>query len=61
MTDLAQLLRRIQELTLRRDELRKQADAGTELEAAERALDRLHWRLAQVARRHATEQLGNAA
>ncbi len=59
--ELAQLIRRIQMLTLERDELRQDGGADRELRAKERTLDQLHWRLATVARQTAVDDLGNAA
>ena len=59
--ELAQLIRRIQMLTLERDELRQDGGADPELQAKERTLDQLHWRLATVARQTAVDDLGNAA
>ncbi|HVP75209.1 MAG TPA: hypothetical protein VMS63_04230 [Gaiellaceae bacterium] len=59
--NLAGLVQRLRHLTRRRDELREQTDAGPELEETERAIERLHWRLATVARREAGDQLGDAA
>ncbi len=60
-SDLLQLIRRIQTLTLERDELRQDGGADPELQAKERTLDQLHWRLATVARQTAVDDLGNAA
>jgi hypothetical protein len=54
-SELVQLIRRIQTLTLERDELRQDGGADPELQAKERTLDQLHWRLAAVARRTATD------
>jgi hypothetical protein len=56
--ELVRLVRRIQALTLELHELR-QREAGTpELYAKERTLEQLRWRLAAVARRAATDDLG---
>ncbi len=60
-SDLLQLIRRIQTLTLERDQLRQDEGADRELQAKERTLDQLHWRLATVARQTAVDDLGNAA
>ncbi len=60
-SELAQLIRRIQTLTLERDQLRQDEGADRELQAKERTLDQLHWRLATVARQTAVDDLGNAA
>jgi|GraSoiStandDraft_56_1057294.scaffolds.fasta_scaffold648570_2 hypothetical protein len=59
--ELARLIRRIQTLTLERDQLRQDGGADRELQAKERTLDQLHWRLATVARQTAVDDLGNAA
>ena len=59
--ELARLIRRIQTLTLERDQLRQDGGADRELQAKERTLDKLHWRLATVARQTAVDDLGNAA
>ena len=60
-SELAQLIRRIQTLTLERNQLRQDGGADPELQAKERTLDQLHWRLAAVARQTAVDDLGNAA
>ena len=60
-SELAQLVRRIQNLTLEVQELRKQPGTNPELEAKERTLDQLLWRLATIARRSATDDLDAAA
>jgi hypothetical protein len=59
-SELARLIRRIQTLTLERDQLRQDGAADPELQAKERALDQVHWRLATVARQTAVHDLGNA-
>ena len=59
--ELARLIRRIQTLTLERDQLRQDGGADRELQAKERTLDQLHWCLATVARQTAVADLGNAA
>ncbi len=60
-SELARLVRRVQNLTLEVQELRKQLGTNPELEAKERTLDQLLWRLAAVARRTATDDLDAAA
>jgi archaellum component FlaC len=67
-SELERLVRRIQALKLEVDELRTKTDelrtktgATLELEVLERALDRLRWRLAAIARRMATHDLDGAA
>ena len=60
-SELAGLVRRVQDLTLEVHELRKQPGASPELEAKERGLDQLLWRLATVARRTAIDDLDAAA
>ncbi len=59
--ELAGLIRRIQALTLELAELRQHGGAAPGLRAKERTLDQLRWRLANVARRAATDDLGAAA
>ena len=59
--ELLRLIRRIQALTLELNLLRRLDIADPELEAKERALDQLRWRLAVVARRSATDDVGAAA
>jgi hypothetical protein len=59
--ELARLLHQIQVLRVEVDELRQQASAGAELEQKHRTLEQLRWRLANLARRAATDELGNAA
>jgi hypothetical protein len=59
--ELARLLRRIQALTFELRELRRHAEPQIELHAKERELEQLRWRFAAVARRAATDDLGNAA
>jgi hypothetical protein len=59
-SELARLIRRIQTLTLERDQLRQDGAADPELQAKERALDQVHWRLATVARQTAVDDLGYA-
>jgi hypothetical protein len=60
-SELVRLVRRIQDLTLELAELRQQPGANLELEAKERTLEELRWRLANVARRTATKDLDTAA
>jgi hypothetical protein len=59
--ELVRLVRRIQALTLELHELRQRAGEISELDAKERTLEQLRWRLAAVARRAATDDLGAAA
>jgi hypothetical protein len=59
--ELRQVLRAIQELTLELAQLRRAEPSGPELEAKEHTLEQLHWRLASLARRLATDDLGAAA
>jgi hypothetical protein len=59
--ELVRLVRRMQVLSIEVGELRKHASTGTELQAKERTLEQLRWQLAAVARRTATDDLGNAA
>jgi hypothetical protein len=59
--ELIRLIRRIQALTIELEKLRRAAGTASEVEAKERTRDQLHWRLAMVARRTATDYLGNAA
>ena len=59
--ELARLVRRIQALTFELRELRRHAEPLPELLAKERELEQLRWRFAAVARRVATDDLGNAA
>jgi hypothetical protein len=59
--DLVQLIRQIQALTLELTQLRQRLEAHPEIGATERTLEQLHWRLATVARRTATDDLGAAA
>ena len=60
-TELDRLARRIQVLKLEVDELRAKMAATVELEAVERTLDRLRWRLEVIARRMAPNDLDDAA
>ena len=60
--ELVWLLRRIQVLTLEREELpNRTTGAGPELVVKERAHGQLRWRQAKVAGRTATNDLGAAA
>ncbi len=59
--EIVGLIRRIQTLTLELAELRQHGGANPELQVKERTLDQLRWRLATVARRTATDDLGAAA
>jgi hypothetical protein len=59
--ELVRLVRRIQTLTLDLQEARWRRLSPAEVEAKERMREQLHWRLAAIARRTATDELGNAA
>jgi hypothetical protein len=59
--ELARLVRRIQALTFELQGLRRDTEPQPELHAKERELEQLRWRFAAVARRAATDDLGNAA
>jgi hypothetical protein len=59
--ELVRLARRIQALTLELQEPRRRELDQADLEAKECLLEQLRWRLAAVARRAATYELGNAA
>ena len=59
--ELVRLVRRIQALTLELQEPRRRELDHADVEAKERLLEQLRWRLAAVARRAATDELGNAA
>jgi hypothetical protein len=58
---LVQLVRRIQALTLELHELRLRGGGSLELEAKERTLEQLRWRLASAARRAANDDLDDIA
>ena len=58
--ELVRLVRRIQTLTLELQESRRREHTPA-VAAKERMLEQLRWRLADVARRTATDRLGNAA
>ena len=60
-SELVRLVRRIQALTIELHETRRLDLARADVEAKERLLEQLRWRLAAVARRAATDELGNAA
>jgi UDP-glucose 4-epimerase len=53
--ELIRLIRRIQNLTLELEELRRRDGDIPDLDAKERRLEQLRWRLATVARRSATD------
>jgi hypothetical protein len=55
--ELMRLIREIQALKLELDALRRIGGSARELEAKERTLDQLHWRLAAVARRAAANDV----
>jgi hypothetical protein len=60
--ELARLVRRIQALTRElREPRRRHRLHSHELDAKEQMLEQLRWRLAAVARRSASDDLGNAA
>jgi hypothetical protein len=59
--ELVRLVRRIQALTLELQEPRQRKLDRADVVAKERLLEQLRWRLAAVARRAATDELGNAA
>jgi hypothetical protein len=59
--ELARIVRRIQTLALELQELQRREADTPAVNAKERRLDQLRWQLAAVARRTATEGLGNAA
>jgi hypothetical protein len=59
--EVAALVEEGRKLVPAREDLRQRGVTGPELEVAERALDRLHWRLAEVTCRCPTDELGNAA
>jgi hypothetical protein len=58
--ELVQVVQRIQTLTLEIAELRREERRTRELDAPERELDDLRWRLAAVARRTAADDRGGA-
>ena len=59
--ELVRVVRRIQTLTLELKEPRGHELDIPEVAAKERLLEQLRWRFAAVARRAATDDLGNAA
>jgi len=59
--ELARLVRRIQALTFELKELPRHAEPRPELHAKEREFEQLRWRFTAVARRPATDDLGNTA
>jgi hypothetical protein len=59
--ELVRLVRRIQALTLELHELDQREGGSAELQAKQRALEQLRWRLAALARRAASDDLGAAA
>jgi hypothetical protein len=59
--ELVRVVRRIQTLTLEINELKRGKRDTRELDAKERDLDDLRWRLAAVARRTAADDRGAAA
>jgi hypothetical protein len=59
--ELARLIAQIQALTLELQSLRERGLETPEVDAKERTLERLRRRLAAVAKRAATDELGNAA
>ncbi len=59
--ELVRLVRRIETLTLELQEPRRRELDQADVEAKERLLEQQRWRLAAVARRAATDELGNAA
>ncbi|MGH3012671.1 MAG: hypothetical protein ACRDMY_12665 [Gaiellaceae bacterium] len=58
---VAELIERLQQGTRERERLKRRRASSVELDARERALERLRWQLAAVARRTAYDDLGNAA
>lgn len=59
--ELVRLVRRIQALTVEIQELERREGSAQKLHAKERKREQLLWRLAAVARRVATDDLGAAA
>jgi hypothetical protein len=59
--EVVRLVRRIQDLLLEIAELRHREGSARDLDAKERGLDQLRWRLAAVARRSASDGLDAAA
>jgi hypothetical protein len=58
---VGRLIAEIQAETLELDNLRRRGATPPELEAKERMIERLRWRLATLARRAAQGDLGDAA
>jgi hypothetical protein len=58
--ELREVILAIQELTPEIAQLRHQKQAGPELEAKDQSLEQSRWRLATIARRLATDDLGAA-
>ena len=59
--EVVRLVRWIQTLSLELEELRRYEQRTPEIQAKERRLERLHWRLAAVTRRSASDDLDAAA
>jgi hypothetical protein len=59
--EAVRLVRRIQALLLELEELRRHEQRTLKLRAKERRLEQLHWQLAAVARRSASDDLDPAA
>ena len=59
--ELDRLVRRLQVLTFELQELRRHGERRPEIKAKERELEPLRWRFAAIARRAASEDLGDAA
>jgi hypothetical protein len=60
-SELPRLVLRIQALTLELEEDRRRELDRADVDAKQRLLEQLRWRLAAVARRTASDDLGNAA
>jgi hypothetical protein len=59
--EVRRLIQRIQAGRLELEELKRRRASTAELDAGERRLEQLRWRLAAVARRAAHDDLGSAA
>ena len=59
--EVVRLVRRIQTVFLELEELRRYEQRTPEIQAKERRLEQLRWRLAAVARRSASDDLDAAA
>jgi hypothetical protein len=59
--EFVRLVRQIQTLTLELRELQRREQDTSDVDAKERTLEKLRWRLATVVRRTATDDLGAAA